>query len=483
MNWTVVLRILGLLLMMFSLTMLPPIAISLYFDEQSWLPFVRGFALTLLAGFIIWVPVRKFHQDLRLRDGFLVVASFWTVLGAFGAVPLFFAETPAMSVTDAIFESMSGLTTTGATVLTGLDSLPKSILYYRQQLQWLGGMGIIVLAVAVLPMLGIGGMQLYRAETPGPVKDTKLTPRITETAKALWLVYCAFTILCGISYWLVGMGWFDALCHAFSTVAIGGFSTHDLSIGYFDSAAVNLVAIVFMFAAGINFSLHFFAWRHLEIKHYGSDPEFRAYVFMLMTVSFIVISLLYSSETYANAGDTFINGLFQAVSIATTTGYTTANYAAWPGALPVLLIFASFVGGSAGSTAGGLKVIRCLLIAKQGIREIVRLVHPSAEIPVKLGNAAVQFRVVDAVWGFFSIYVIVFSVMLLVMMVLGLDQVTAFSAVAATLNNLGPGLGDVAGGFMTLSDPAKWIAISAMLLGRLEIFTLLVLITPTFWRR
>jgi len=483
MNWTVVLRILGLLLMMFSLTMLPPIAISLYFDEQSWLPFVRGFALTLLAGFIIWVPVRKFHQDLRLRDGFLVVASFWTVLGAFGAVPLFFAETPAMSVTDAIFESMSGLTTTGATVLTGLDSLPKSILYYRQQLQWLGGMGIIVLAVAVLPMLGIGGMQLYRAETPGPVKDTKLTPRITETAKALWLVYCAFTILCGISYWLVGMGWFDALCHAFSTVAIGGFSTHDLSIGYFDSAAVDLVAIVFMFAAGINFSLHFFTWRHLEIKHYALDPEFRAYVFMLITVSFIVILLLYFSETYANSGDTFINGLFQAVSIATTTGYTTANYAAWPGALPVLLIFASFVGGSAGSTAGGLKVIRCLLIAKQGLREIVRLVHPSAEIPVKLGNAAVSFRVVDAVWGFFSIYVIVFSVMLLVMMGMGLDQVTAFSAVAATLNNLGPGLGDVAGGFMSLSDHAKWVAISGMLLGRLEIFTLLVLITPTFWRR
>ncbi len=483
MNWTVVLRILGLLLMMFSLTMLPPIAISLVFDEQSWLPFVRGFAVTLLAGFMIWVPVRKFHQDLRLRDGFLVVASFWTVLGTFGAVPLFFAETPAMSVTDAIFESISGLTTTGATVLTGLDSLPKSILYYRQQLQWLGGMGIIVLAVAVLPMLGIGGMQLYRAETPGPVKDTKLTPRITETAKALWLVYCAFTILCGISYWLVGMGWFDALCHAFSTVAIGGFSTHDLSIGYFDSAAVDLVAIVFMFAAGINFSLHFFTWRHLEIKHYALDPEFRAYVFMLITVSLIVISLLYSSETYATAGGTFINGLFQAVSIATTTGYTTANYAAWPGALPVLLIFASFVGGSAGSTAGGLKVIRCLLIAKQGIREIVRLVHPSAEIPVKLGNAAVPFRVVDAVWGFFSIYVIVFSVMLLMMMAMGLDQVTAFSAVAATLNNLGPGLGDVAGGFMTLGDQAKWIAISGMLLGRLEIFTLLVLITPTFWRR
>ena len=483
MNWTVVQRILGLLLMMFSISMLPPIAISLYFDDQSWLPFVQGFGLTLLFGFIFWLPVRKFHQDLRLRDGFLVVASFWTVLGTFGAAPFFFAESPTMSLTDAIFESVSGLTTTGATVLTGLDSLPESILYYRQQLQWLGGMGIIVLAVAVLPMLGVGGMQLYRAETPGPVKDTKLTPRITETAKALWYVYLAFTIACMISYMLVGMGWFDALCHAFSTVAIGGFSTHDLSIGHFDNTAINLVAIFFMFAAGINFSLHFFAFRHIEIKHYGSDPEFRAYVLMLLTVSLVVISFLYWTGTFAGAGESFINGLFQAVSIATTTGYTTANFSAWPGALPVLLIIASFIGGSAGSTAGGIKVIRCLLIVKQGVREIVRLVHPSAEIPVKLGNSPVPFRVVDAVWGFFSIYIVVFGIMLLVMMAMGLDQVTAFSAVAATLNNLGPGLGDVAAGFMTLGDKAKWVAILGMLLGRLEIFTLLVLITPTFWRR
>jgi trk system potassium uptake protein TrkH len=427
--------------------------------------------------------VRKHHEDLRLRDGFLVVASFWTVLGTFGAAPLFFSESPTMSITDAIFESVSGLTTTGATVLTGLDYLPKSILYYRQQLQWLGGMGIIVLAVAVLPMLGVGGMQLYRAETPGPVKDTKLTPRITETAKALWYVYLAFTIACMICYMLVGMDWFDALCHAFSTVAIGGFSTHDLSIGYFDSPAIDLVAIFFMFVAGINFSLHFFAWRHIQIAHYGSDPEFRAYVFVLLTVSVVVIASLFYTGTYAGSGDNFINGLFQAVSIATTTGYTTANFAAWPGALPAMLIIASFIGGCAGSTAGGIKVIRCLLIYKQGVREIVRLVHPSAEIPVKLGNNAVGFRVVDAVWGFFSIYIVVFGVMLLMMMAMGLDQVTAFSAVAATLNNLGPGLGDVAAGFMTLGDKAKWLAILGMLLGRLEIFTLLVLITPTFWRR
>jgi trk system potassium uptake protein TrkH len=378
---------------------------------------------------------------------------------------------------------MSGLTTTGATILTGLDDLPKSILYYRQQLQWLGGMGIIVLAVAVLPMLGVGGMQLYRAETPGPVKDNKLTPRITETAKALWYVYAAFTVTCMLGYMAAGMGWFDALCHAFSTVAIGGFSTHDLSIGYFNSTAVDLVAIFFMFAAGINFSLHFFAWRYISIRHYSKDPEFRAYAGMLLAVSVVVIAVLLQHRHFDAPGQTLIKGVFQAVSIATTTGFTTDNFSAWPTVLPVLLIFASFIGGCAGSTAGGIKVIRWLLIYKQGMREIVRLVHPSAEIPVKLGNTAVQFRVVDAVWGFFSIYVVVFVVMLLIMMATGLDQVTAFSAVAATLNNLGPGLGDVSSGFMSLSDTAKWISVAGMLLGRLEIFTLLVLITPTFWRR
>ena len=482
MNWSVVQRILGLLLMMFSLTMLPPVPVSFYYADGAWLSFIEGFALTFAAGLAIWLPVHRVRRELRLRDGFVVVASFWTVLGAFGAAPLYLADVLSMSLTDAVFESMSGLTTTGATVLVGLDDLPKSILYYRQQLQWLGGMGIIVLAVAVLPMLGVGGMQLYRAETPGPVKDTKLTPRITETAKALWYVYLAFTTLCAVSYWLAGMGLFDAICHAFSTVAIGGFSTHDASIGYFASPTIDLIAIFFMFAAGINFSLHFFAWRYVRISHYTADQEFRAYTVMLIAVSTVVVVSLFHYATYETGGATVINGMFQAVSIATTTGFTTADYAAWPGAIPVMLIFASFIGGSAGSTAGGIKVIRWLLIYKQGVREIVRLVHPNAEIPVKLGNTAVQFRVVDAVWGFFSVYVVVFVIMMIAMMMTGLDQVTAFSAVAATLNNLGPGLGDVASGFMTIPDTAKWIAIAGMLLGRLEIFTLLVLVTPTFWR-
>mgnify|MGYP001824273703 CR=1 FL=1 len=482
MNWTVVQRILGLLLMVFSLTMLPPILFSLYYNDHSWLPFVEGFGLTLAAGFICWLPVHRSRKELRLRDGFLVVAAFWTVLGTFGAAPLYFADALSLTFTDAVFESMSGLTTTGATVLTGLDRLPVSILYYRQQLQWLGGMGIIVLAVAVLPMLGVGGMQLYRAETPGPVKDTKLTPRITETAKALWYVYLAFTITCMVGYRLAGMGWFDALCHAFSTVAIGGFSTHDTSIGFFNSAAVDIVAIFFMFLAGINFSLHFFAWRYVSVKHYFQDPEFRAYGFVLLVLSTIVVVTLFLYRGYVDPGQTFINGVFQAVSIATTTGFTTENFSVWPAALPVMLIFSSFIGGSAGSTAGGIKVIRWLLVYKQGVRELVRLVHPSAEIPVKLGSKAVPYRVVDAVWGFFSVYIIVYGVMLIAMMSTGLDQVTAFSAVAACLNNLGPGLGDVASGFMSLSDTAKWISVAGMLLGRLEIFTLLVLITPTFWR-
>ena len=482
MNRLVVQRILGLLLMMFSITMVPPVVVDLIYKEQSWRPFVESFGLTLFFGLLLWYPVRHSRKDLRLRDGFLVVASFWAGLGMAGALPLYLADVPVMSFTDAVFESVSGLTTTGATVLSGLDALPKAILYYRQQLQWLGGMGIIVLAVAVLPMLGVGGMQLLRAETPGPVKDSKLTPRITETAKTLWYVYVAFTLLCLSGYLLAGMDFFDALCHAFSTVAIGGFSTHDLSIGHFNSPAIDMVAILFMFLAGINFSLHFFAWQNVSVKHYAQDPEFKAYGYMLLTLSVIVIATLFSVGTYANTTDSIINGLFQAVSIGTTTGFTTANYAAWPGALPVLLILASFVGGSAGSTAGGIKVIRCLLIAKQGLREIIRLVHPNAEIPVKLGRDPVPYRVVDAVWGFFSVYIVVFGIMLLLMMWAGLDQVTAFSAVAATLNNLGPGLGEVAAGFMTLADTPKWIAIFGMLLGRLEIFTLLVLISPTFWR-
>ena len=483
MHLNLVQRILGLLLMMFSISMLPPVVVSLIYDEGSALPFLYAFVIVLASGILLWLPVRNASDELRLRDGFLVVAAFWLGLGTVGATPLLFSEVPMMSLTDAVFESVSGLTTTGATVLSGLDTLPRSLLFYRQQLQWLGGMGIIVLAVAVLPMLGMGGMQLYRAETPGPIKDTKLTPRITETAKALWYIYLALTVACGLTYWLAGMDVFDAICHSFSTVAIGGFSTHDLSIGYYDSVLIDLAAMVFMFAAGVNFSLHFLAWRSRGLRNYIADPEFRAYVNGLIGLAVVVVFYLYVAGVYDNVSDTVWNGLFQVISIGTTTGYTTTPFALWPGALPVLLIFMSFVGGCAGSTGGGMKVVRVLLLYRQGVREIKRLVHPNAEIPVKLGNIVVPSRVVESVWGFFAVYVVLFVLMMLILLADGVDQVTAFSAIAASLNNLGPGLGDVANGFSSLSDLGKWVCIGAMVLGRLEIFTLLVLVSRSFWER
>jgi trk system potassium uptake protein TrkH len=482
MRLTVVQRLLGLLLMIFSVSMLPPAAIAFYFNDGGATAFLSGFGLTALAGVVIWFPVRHRMEDLRLRDGFLVVAAFWFGLGSFAALPLLFLEAPSMTFTDAMFESMSGLTTTGATVLTGLDDLPKSLLYYRQQLQWLGGMGIIVLAVAVLPMLGVGGMQLYRAEIAGPVKDTKLTPRITETAKALWYIYLGLTIACGISYYYAGMGIFDSLCHAFSTVAIGGFSTHDASIGYFQNKHINAIAILFMFLAGVNFSLHFLAWRGKSLAGYLMDSEFRSYTKNIVVLGLIVTAYLFISGEYETVEDTIYQGLFQVVSIATTTGFTTADFSAWPGAIPVLLIFSSFIGGCAGSTGGGMKVMRCMLLYRQGLREIKRLVHPSAEIPVKLGGKTVPPRVIESVWGFFAVYVVVFVIMMVIMLMDGVDQVTAFSAVAATLNNLGPGLGDVTNGFDTMSNLAKWVGVAGMLLGRLEIFTLLVLVSRTYWQ-
>jgi len=345
-----------------------------------------------------------------------------------------------------------------------------------------GGMGIIVLAVAVLPMLGIGGMQLYRAETPGPIKDSKLTPRITETAKALWYIYLGLTIACIIAYHVAGMPLFDAVGHAFSTVAIGGFSTHDASIGFFDNTAIEMVAVVFMLLSGVNFALHFMAWNRRSPAVYLDDSEFRFY-FFLMSASIVVVTLaLYYTDTYWWS-EAFTQGLFQVVSIGTTTGFTTAEFYIWPPFLQILLLFASFVGGCAGSTGGGIKVIRFLLLIKQGLREIARLIHPSAQMPVRMGSKTVNHRVVDAIWGFLSLYVASFTVMYLALAATGIDLLTSFSAVAACINNLGPGLARVGASYADLHDPAKWILCFAMLLGRLEIFTLLVLLSPAFWRR
>lgn len=483
MHVKVIQRVLGLLLMAFSLSMLPPIGVSFWYDDGSALAFIAAFAIVVSLGFLIWLPARRDRREMRARDGFLVVAAFWTVLGMAGAVPFMLSENPEISFTDAAFEAVSGLTTTGSTILVGLDAMPESVLYYRQQLQWLGGMGIIVLAIAVLPMLGVGGMQLFRAEITGPMKETRITPRIAETAKGLWYIYLGLTIACALAYWLAGMRPFDAIGHAYSTVGIGGFSTYDASIAHFDSHAIELIAVVFMLIAGINFALHFVTVRRQMVGHYFQDPEFRAYALIqTVLISAVVVYLLFT-RVYDSGTDTFVKGIFQAVSISTTTGFTSANFSAWPGFLPVLLVFSSFIGACAASTSGGIKVIRMRLLASQGAREINRLVHPNAEIPAKLGGRIIPQRVLDSVWAFFSVYVALFVTMMLILMATGLDQVTAFSAVAAALNNLGPGLGEVAANFQGLNDLSKWVLIFAMLLGRLEIFTLLVILTPAFWQR
>lgn len=483
MQRAVIQRIVGLLLMVFSFTTLPPAAVGMLYGDGAIYPFLMAFVATLILGTIAWFPVRKVKMEVRLRGGFIIVAVFWLVLGLSGSLPFMLSENPHMTLTDSVFESISALTTTGATVITGIDELPHSILFYRQQLQWMGGMGIIVLAVAILPMLGIGGMQLYRAETPGPMKDSKLTPRITETAKALWYIYLGLTAACAFGYWMAGMTGFDAIAHSFSTISIGGFSTHDASMGYFNSAAVEVVAVVFMLLAGINFALHFLAWRGGSLKPYLHDPEVHTYFSVLLVSASISSAYLYATNTFESLPSAIHHAIFQAVSIGTTSGFTTADYYNWPGFLPVLLLFTSFIGGCAGSTGGGIKVIRFLLLVKQGMREIFRLIHPNAKIPVKVGNKPLSEPVINAVWGFFALYVASFTVMLLLVMMTGLDQVTAFSAVASSMNNLGPGLGDVGAHYGDINSPSKWILCFAMLIGRLEIFTVLVLLTPAFWRK
>ncbi len=482
MQFQVIFPILGILLVLFSTSSLPPILVALIYQEQEISVFIHTFLLTLFLGVLLWFPFRHVKDELRTREGFLVTALFWIVLGSVGSLPFLLMESPALSVTDALFESLSGLTTTGATILTGIEQLPRSILFYRQQLQWLGGMGIIVLAVAILPMLGIGGMQLYRTETPGPIKDTKLTPRITETAKALWFLYVFLTATCALAYFLAGMNLFDAICHSFSTIAIGGFSTYDASMGHFNSGLITCVATFFMLVAGVNFALHFTMWRHKSIAHYFQDPELKWFLAILGVVSLITVGTLFLSETYS-LGQSLRFGLFEVVSVATTTGYTSSSsFSAWPMFLPLMLFFTSFMGGCAGSTAGGMKVIRVVLIAKQGVRELRRLVHPNAVFTIKIGGKPVAPRVGEAVWGFFAIYILMFIVLFLALLATGLDFTTAFSTIASCLNNLGPALGDATSSYQSLPDGAKWILAFAMLLGRLEIFTLLVLFTPTFWR-
>ena len=483
MQLSIVAKTIGLLLMVFSFAQVPPLIVDLIYSEGEYLSFVYSFALTVLGGLILWWPFKEVKKDFRLREGVLIVVCFWIVLSLFGTLPFLITDSiSSLSFSEAFFESMSGLTTTGATVLNQLDELPKSILFYRQQLQWLGGMGIIVLAVAVLPLLGVGGMELYHAESSGIAKD-RLTPKLRNTAIALWKIYLSLTVLCAVGYFLSGMSIFDAVSHSFSTVAIGGFSTHDGSIGYFNSATIETIAMIFMFLAGINFSLHFVAWNNRSLVDYIKDSEFKTYAMVLICSSIIVITALSLNGQYESANETVRHSLFQTISIATTTGFTSQNYSSWPAAIPVFLIMMSFIGACVGSTGGGIKVVRILVMFRLGMKEIHKFIRPNAQVSVKLNKSSINEKALVSVLGFFSLYAISFFLILMLLMFAGLDQVTAYSATAATMNNLGPGLGDVAQNYSSVGEAAKWILSFSMLIGRLEVLTIIAIFHKAFWRQ
>jgi len=470
---------LGVLIVLFGLGMMFPALVSLYYDAGHADEFILagGSVSALGAVMILWAGDAP--KQLSHKDGFLIVALAWLVLSILGAVP-FLTTGTCDSIIDALFESTSGLTTTGATILSGLDQMPHSILFWRSMQEWLGGMGIIVLAVAVMPLLGVGGMQLFRAETPGPVKD-KLTARVTETAKVLWYIYLSMTAVTALSLWLFGMGLFDAVNHAMCTVAIGGFSTHDASIGYYESEWIRGLIVVFMLFAGINFTLHFAALRRgFSIYAYLHDEEFRTYIKWL----FLLLILIGMMALVSGKG-TWDEVLFNTVAVATTTGFAVSDYSMWPPGASMLLLLAMFVGACAGSTGGGMKVVRVLLLFRQGMREIRRLIHPHGVIHVKIGEQRVQGAVVQALWGFFVLYMVCFAVISILVSISGVDMTTAISASAACLTNTGPGFGEVgpASNYASLPDMAKAVLMFGMVLGRLEIFTFFVLLVPEFWRK
>lgn len=484
MQYLVIQRVMGIMLLLFSCIMLPPIIMAAFYADSTLAAFAWTYGITVLSGLLLWLPVRHIHRELRLRDGFVIVSLFWVLLALFGALPFMFnGITPTMA--DAYFEAMSGLTTTGSTVLTGLDSLALSMNLWRGLLQFLGGIGIVVLAVAILPMLGVGGMQLYKAETPGPMKDSKLTPRIKETAKALWFTYLGLVVLCAVSLWLVGMTPFDAIIHSFTAISTGGFSSHDASILYFDSVAIEMVLALFMFLGGTNFALHFLALQGRDPRVYWRDTEFRVYLSILLAAALFIALYLLWSQTYPSLLQALRYAVFQVVSMATTTGYMSADFGVWPPVLGALLMIISFFAGSAGSTSGGIKVVRISLLFKQTLCEIRRLIHPNIVVPLKLSGRVVSERIMAGVAVFFATYLASFTLIALSIAALGVDLVTAFSATAAAINNTGPGLGAVgpALNFAGLPLAVKWILSFAMLLGRLEIFTLFVILTPVFWRR
>jgi trk system potassium uptake protein TrkH len=468
----------------FGLIYLLPIAWSLVMSDGAVMDFVIAGGINLIVGMAIALATRRFRRELKPRDGFLLVTLSWVLMSASATIP-FMIALPDLSFADGYFEAMSGLTTTGSTVLNHLDDLPQSINLWRHILHWLGGIGIIVLVVAVLPLLGVGGMQLYKAETPGPVKDEKLTPRITETAKALWFTYLAITVIGVVALRVAGMSWFDAICHGMSAIALGGFSTHDASIGFFESFAVELVLIAIMLVGTLNFSRHFLAFRNLSFAPYRRDSEAKAVLIVLGVSVALVSVLLWIDGTYPTAVEGFRHSAFNVISIATTTGFVTEDYESWPAFLPVWLIFLSCITCSTGSTGGGIKMFRTLLLVRQARRELKLLVHPSAVIPTRIAGHAVPDRVVYSVLAFIFLYFGTVLVFTFAMLATDLDLVTSFSAVVSSINNMGPGLGAVgpSTNFAGLNAVQTWICTCAMLIGRLEIFSVLVLFTATFWRR
>ena len=474
-------HVLGTMMALFAITFLMPLVSALIYQDGTFDDFAIAAGINVVVGLAIAAATRRHKRELKARDGFLLVTLAWVLLSLSAAVPLMIAL-PGISFADAYFEAASGLTTTGATVLTGLDTLPPSINLWRHALHWFGGIGIIVLAVAVLPLLGVGGMALYRAEAPGSVKDEKLTPRITETAKALWLTYMGLTAVAVVALRFAGMGWFDALCHGFSVVALGGFSTRDASIGAFDSAAIEIVLIVLMLVATLNFSRHFMALRGRTLAPYRNDSEAKV-IFLLVGGSVLAIAALLTAHgTYPDFFGSLRASAFNVVSVATTAGFSSGNYGLWPIFAPVWMIFLSCIICSTGSTGGGIKMFRTLLLARQAQREMKLLVHPSAVIPIRIGGHIVQDRIAYSVLAFIFLYFQTIAVLTFAMLLTGMDLVTAFTSVVASVNNLGPALGPTgpAGNYQVLTDTQTWIYTVGMILGRLEIFSVLILFTAAF---
>lgn len=477
--------VLSLILLLFGLTMALPLGMAVLLqDVASLIIYLKAVAATLGCAALLWALTRRFKRELQVRDGFLLVTLVWAVLPAFAAIPLRL-YLPDLSLTDVYFEGVSAITTTGSTVLSGLDHLPPSINFWRGELQWLGGMGIIVLAVAILPLLGVGGMQLFKAETPGPMKEAKLTPRITQTAKGLWLIYAALTLLCIFSLGAARMSWFDAVIHGFATMSLGGFSTHDASYAYFDSPLIEAITIGFMLIAAINFGTHFSVWREKSSRPYRSDPEAKAFLLLMLASTAGIAFFLVHAGTYPDYWVALRFTAFNLVSVATTTGFASTDYNLWPAFAPAWMLFLSTFCCCAGSTGGGIKMLRAIILCKQVSQELLRTMHPHAVSPIKLGRQPVANQVVFAVLAFIFVYgssIICFSLLLTAS---GLDIVTAFSAIVACTTNTGPGLNAVgpATTFAMLSDLQTWICAAAMLLGRLELFTVLIVLSPRFWRK